>query len=58
MPAKGKGKFQQGKSSKLRGRWHDLNSQRRMRNKSTVSWQEYQKNTGGGKSKYTKGKSA
>lgn len=40
--------------SRLRGRWHDLNSQRRYRNKTTVSWDVYKKATAMGRKKYSK----
>jgi hypothetical protein len=35
--------------SKLRGRWHDLNSQRRFRNQPTIGWEMYKKKTKNGK---------
>lgn len=41
----------------LRARFHDYNSQRRFRNQSTVSWTKYKEITGGGRRKFTKGKS-
>ncbi len=42
--------------SKLRGRWHDLNSQRRYRGQGTVGWEAYKKKTDKGKKTYTKQK--
>ena len=44
---------QQGLSS-LRGRWHDLNSQRRYRGQKTVGWDQYKKATAMGKKEYKK----
>ena len=40
-----------GAAQKLRARWHDYNSQRRHRGKSTVTWDSYKKRTQGGKVK-------
>ncbi len=42
--------------SKLRGRFHDLNSQRRYRGQSTVGWEQYKKKTNNGKKTYRKAK--
>ena len=52
----GQGRFQKGKLSRVRAKFHDYNSQRRSRNKSTVSWQEYRKNTRDGVKQYTRKK--
>lgn len=57
MPAKGKGQFQKGRQSKLRARFHDYNSQRRYNGESTVSWENYKKNTRNGTVRFSKGKS-
>ena len=48
MPAK---RVYKGAAQKLRARYHDYNSQRRHRNKSTVTWEAYKKATRGGKVK-------
>jgi hypothetical protein len=40
--------------SKLRARYHDYNSQRRYRGKSTVDWASYVKKTAGGRRKFSK----
>ncbi len=40
--------------SKLRARFHDLNSQRRFRSQSTVGWEQYKKQTGLGRKRYKK----
>jgi len=53
MPAKRQYK---GATQKLRARWHDLNSQRRHRGKSTVTWEQYKKLTSGGRKKLSRGK--
>lgn len=45
-------KYKQAGESKLRGRWHDLNSQRRYRGKSTVGWETYKKQTANGRKQY------
>jgi len=39
----------------LRGRWHDLNSQRRYRGQKTVGWEQYKKATANGTRQYKKG---
>ena len=49
-----KGTYQRQGQSRLRGRWHDLNSQRRYRGQSTVSWETYKKRTGNGRRDYRK----
>jgi hypothetical protein len=51
-----KGQYKKSGQSQLRGRWHDLNSQRRLRGQSTVGWQEYRKKTKNGKVEYAKHK--
>jgi len=48
MPAKRKYK---GAAQRLRARFHDYNSQRRYRNQSTVTWEQYKKLTQGGRRK-------
>jgi hypothetical protein len=40
-----------GAAQRLRARWHDYNSQRRYRNKPTLTWEAYKKRTRGGKVK-------
>jgi len=40
-----------GATQKLRARFHDYNSQRRHRGKSTITWDAYKKRTQGGKVK-------
>ena len=40
-----------GAAQKLRARFHDYNSQRRHRGKSTITWDAYKKRTQGGKVK-------
>lgn len=53
MPGtRGQGRFQKSKLSRARARFHDLNSQRRYRDQSTVTWAEYRKITGDGAKKY------
>ena len=42
-------KYKNAGQSKLRGRWHDLNSQRRFRKQPTVGWETYKKRTNMGK---------
>ena len=49
-----KGKYQKQGQSRLRGRWHDLNSQRRYRNQKTVGWETYKKRTRNGRKDYSK----
>ena len=53
MPAK---RVYKGAAQKLRARYHDYNSQRRHRGKSTVTWEAYKKATRGGKVKLNKRK--
>ena len=48
MPAKRKYK---GAAQKLRGRFHDYNSQRRYRGQRTISWEQYKRATQGGRRK-------
>lgn len=48
--------FKNNGQSQLRGRWHDLNSQRRYRGQPTVGWEAYKKQTNMGKKTYTKNK--
>ena len=58
MPGvKGQGRFQKGKLSRVRAKFHDYNSTQRNRNKPTVSWANYRKKTRDGVIKFTKGKS-
>jgi len=58
MPGvRGQGRFQKGKLSRVRARFHDMNSQRRNRNKPTVSWANYRKKTRDGTKQYTDKKS-
>lgn len=40
-----------GAAQKLRARFHDYNSQRRYRSKSTITWEAYKKLTQGGRQK-------
>ena len=40
-----------GAAQRLRARFHDYNSQRRHRGKSTVTWEQYKKLTAGGRYK-------
>lgn len=51
-----KGTYKKAGLSKLRARFHDLNSQRRYRGQSTVGWSEYRKKTKNGKVEYSKSK--
>ena len=45
-----------GAAQKLRARFHDYNAQRRFRNKSTVTWEQYKKLTQGGRQKLKRGR--
>lgn len=49
-----RGTYKKAGQSRLRGRWHDLNSQRRYRGQSTVGWEVYKKQTDQGKKTYRK----
>jgi len=49
------GKYQKSGQAKLRARYHDMNSTRRNRNQRTVSWEEYQARTRGGRKEYRSG---
>lgn len=51
-----RGQYKKQGQSQLRGRWHDLNSQRRYRSQTTVSWEQYKKTTDNGKKTYSKNK--
>lgn len=51
-----RGAYKKAGESQLRARFHDLNSQRRYRNQATVGWEQYKKQTKGGRSRYTKAK--
>ena len=53
MPTANKGSFQKSGQSKLRARYHDMNSTRRHRGKGTVTWENYQKRTNNGRTEYT-----
>ena len=57
MPTANKGSFQKSGQSKLRARYHDLNSQRRHRGKGTVTWENYKKRTNNGRTEYSNKKS-
>ena len=48
-------KYKTAGQSKLRGRWHDLNSQRRFRNQPTLGWETYKKRTKNGRKQLGKG---
>lgn len=47
-----RGRYKRSGVSQLRGRWHDLNSQRRFRGQSTVGWKSYKKQTKLGRKRY------
>lgn len=49
-----KGKYKSTGLSKLRNRFHDLNSQRRYRNQTTVGWEAYKKQTQMGRTRWGK----
>jgi len=49
------GKYQKSGQAKLRARYHDMNSQRRNRNQKTVTWEQYQARTRGGRTEYKAG---
>ena len=58
MPGvRGQGRFQKGKLSRVRARFHDYNSTQRDRGKPTTSWANYRKKTRDGAVQFKKGKS-
>lgn len=44
-----KGTYKKAGQSKLRARFHDLNSQRRFRKQPTLGWEQYKKRTKNGR---------